>query len=142
MNRMKTILWCIMVMALCLVTGCADDQRIDDDIADPDLFGTGDPPAEYVVMFGNDNSARLDYVQNQDLAKIAVAVNKQGIVLAELIERVKKLEDWSPIHDGIDIRMPASAIADHSKCILDMNGKCMTTRGCKVLNPDIQEKGE
>ena len=140
MNRFKTILWCVMVMAICIVTGCADDQRIDDDIADPDLFGTGDPPAEYVVMFGNDNSARLDYVQNQDLAKIAEAVNKQGIVLAELIERVTVLE---PVDiEDIDVRMPASAVEDHSKCILDMNGKCCTTRGCKVLNPDIPEKGE
>ena len=111
MNRMKTILWVIMVMAICvLVPGCADEQR-----SDPKVFGQGNPPAEYVAMFGNDNGARLDHMQNQ-------TINRLGNALANLSERVKLLE------------VPIAI--DHSKCVLDEHGFCLTTGGCKVLNPD------
>lgn len=174
MKRMKTILWVIMVMAICLlVPGCADDEpecascalkqmsidarnndirvqrdtigrlgaKYDASLADrisemklannairsienqllkantetarcyviieeltpdpnegpylpeaaveltstPVKYGQGDPPDEYVAMFGNDNGARLDFMQNQ-------TINKIGNALAALSERVKVLE--------------------------------------------------
>jgi hypothetical protein len=103
--------WVVLMMLICIITGCADDQK----------YGKGDPPDEYVSMFGNDNGARLDFMQNQDIAKLAQAMNKIAIALVELDERVKVLE---------------TPKQDHSKCILDQNGRCMTTKGCKVLNPD------
>lgn len=105
----KKLLPIVIVALTIMLAGCTDTQK----------FGKGDPPDDYVAMFGNDNGARLNFIQNQDLAKIAEAVNKQAIALAELNERVKVLEPQ-----------------DHSKCILDLDGKCCTTKGCKVLNPD------
>ena len=94
---------------------------------EPVKYGQGDPPAAYIDQFGNDNGARLNFVQNQDMAKIVDAVNKQTIALAELDKRVTEIEKTC---------VTTAIIEDHSKCILDQDGKCCTTRGCKVLNPD------
>ena len=110
MSRMKTMLWVVMVIAICFVTGCADEQR-----SDPKVWGQGNPPAEWQKNFGNDNLSRFNFIQTQNM-------NKIGNALADLSERVKVLE--SPKAE------------DHSKCILDIDGKCCTVKGCKVVNPD------
>ena len=79
MRTIKTMLWVVMVVVICFVTGCADDQK----------YGQGDPPDDYIAMFGNGNGSRLDFVQNQ-------TINKLGNALAELSERVKVLEIVDP----------------------------------------------
>lgn len=50
------------------------------------VWGKGDAPTEWQDYFGDDNMARLNYIQTQQ-------INKQGQSLAELKERVRKLED-------------------------------------------------
>ena len=78
---MKKVIF-IVVMAV-MLAGCAEEQT---------KFGEGDPPAEYIEQFGNDNAARLNYVQSQDTIKLANA-------LASLSERVTALEP--EVTDGL-----------------------------------------
>ncbi len=62
---------------LILLGGCNERQR--------KVWGQGDLPAEWQGFFGDGNVSRLDFVQTN-------AVNRQGQALAELAERVRKLE--------------------------------------------------
>lgn len=72
-------------------------EALTPDPNEPPLYGQGDPPAEYQAMFGNDNGARLDYVQNQ-------VINRQGQAIAVLAERVMVLEIAEP--NDMEIEMP------------------------------------
>jgi hypothetical protein len=120
MNR-KIIALFIMLALLCLtLTGCTETQK----------FGNGDPSAEYISMFGNDNTDRLNWTQEQRITWILQAITEQNELsnrianaLANLSERVKVLEK--------------PKAEDHSKCILNLDGKCCTVKGCKVANPDV-----
>ena len=56
---------------------------------EPPVWGKGDLPAEYTANFGDDNGARLDYVQNQVL-------DKHNKVIAEIAKRVIALEGGDP----------------------------------------------
>lgn len=49
------------------------------------VWGQGAPSSEWQGFFGNDNMAKLNFVQTQTL-------NKQGQIMAELVERVRRLE--------------------------------------------------
>lgn len=69
----------ISMVVAALMAGCNEAQQTK-------VWGQGNPPATWQGFFGNDNSARLDYVQTQ-------SINRQGQVLAELVERVRKLEE-------------------------------------------------
>jgi len=71
-------MFCVM-----LVSGCNETQK----------FGQGDPPVEWQETFGNDNLARLNFVQVQTLNQL----NDRVVWLeqenpAELAKRVKGLE--------------------------------------------------
>ena len=62
------------------------------EIANRAVWGKGDPPANWQKYFGNDNMARLNYIQTQ-------TANKQGQTIAELVERVRKLEEPIDFND-------------------------------------------
>ena len=52
----------------------------------PPKWGQGDPPLDYQSTFGNDNNARLDFMQTQ-------AIASQAEALAELRKEIKKVSD-------------------------------------------------
>lgn len=76
MKELCIILIILFALAL-LVAGCQEQQR--------KIYGQGNIPLDWQVYFGNDNIARLDYMQTR-------AINQQGQTLTELAERVRKLE--------------------------------------------------
>ena len=57
--------------------------------AKPPVWGKGDLPDAFQKNFGNDNGARLDFVQNQVL-------DKHAKVIAEIAKRVLALEAVDP----------------------------------------------
>lgn len=75
---MRKFEMCIVMVVLAILSfvasGCAP------------VYGKGELPAEYLRHFGNSNGARLDYLQNN-------TIGNQARAIAELTERVKKLED-------------------------------------------------
>lgn len=66
----------VLFALACLACSCQQKQR----------WGQGDPPQNWMDYFGNDNKSRVDYVQTK-------TVNKIGQTVAELAERVRKLEE-------------------------------------------------
>lgn len=52
----------------------------------PPVYGEGELPTEWQQYFGTDNAARLGYMQSG-------RINEQGQAMAELAERVRKLEN-------------------------------------------------
>ena len=74
----------------------------------PPVYGNGDPPAEYQEYFGNDNGARLDFMQNK--------------VIGELAARIERLEG-RPIDIKRKIGMTDEEIAyGWDKCWTDTAG--------------------
>lgn len=77
---MKKVELCIILVVLVVAfCGCNEQQA-------PKVWGQGGLPADFQGFFGNDNTARLDFVQTQ-------RINQLGQATAELAERVKKLEE-------------------------------------------------
>ncbi len=62
---MRTVLLTSLLMVVVILSGCQEQQVI---------WGQGDPPADWQDMFGNDNIARLDFVQTNTINK------QQGIL--------------------------------------------------------------
>ena len=82
------VLAVLVALAFCVV-GCEETRQT----SQSKVWGQGDPPAGWQDMFGNDNIARLNFVQTN-------ALNSQGQAFAELAERVRKLEvTCMRIHD-------------------------------------------
>jgi len=71
---MKDVLFIAMVILALLFGGCTESKA--------PVWGKGDLPAEYVDMFGQGNSARLDWVQNK--------------AIDNLVRRVAALEGNDP----------------------------------------------
>lgn len=69
----------LLILVLTLVFGCNEQQ------ATQKVWGQGDLPTEWQGFFGESNVARLGFVQTR-------AINRQGQAIAELAERVRKLE--------------------------------------------------
>ena len=76
-----TYLAIILVFAL-FVGGCKESQQSP-------VWGKGELPADHQGFFGNDNTARLDYVQNRVL-------DKHAAILKEVARRVLALEAVDP----------------------------------------------
>ena len=79
---------CFVVAAVIIITGLilsiAGCQPQAEVIPDK-VWGQGDLPDDWQEFFGNENMARLNFVQTQ-------SINNQGKAIAELAERVRKLE--------------------------------------------------
>ena len=75
-STIAIMLVCIAVAVLIFLSGCQEQQR----------WGQGELPENHVRFFGKSNTARLDFVQNN-------AINNQGQIIAELVERVRVLEE-------------------------------------------------
>ena len=60
----------IAVIIVCLImaftSGCGQPQQKQ--------WGTGNPPDSWIETFGNDNGARLDWMQSQIIDKLALRV--------------------------------------------------------------------
>ena len=79
-TRMIKLCWIVVVVCwIVFLSGCQEQQQAK-------KWGEGDPPAEYQVFFGNDNNARLDFMQTQ-------AIASQAEALAELRKEIKKVSD-------------------------------------------------
>ena len=81
--KRKDITWATVgILVVCLImaftTGCIEEQQVPQ--ATTPTFGQGDPPASWVETFGNDNNARMDYVQMQ--------------MFSAMDARIKVLEDF------------------------------------------------
>ena len=97
---MTKVLLSLVITALVFVMGCNESQK---------QWGEGDPPADYIESFGNENTARLSYVLEQRLIKIQALIHgvdtkdkagklishQPGIInyLANFENRLKALED-------------------------------------------------
>lgn len=68
----------ISILLVFLVGGCQEAQQSK-------VWGQGNLPDKWKGFFGDSNAARLDFVQTN-------AINKQGQAIAELAERVRKME--------------------------------------------------
>ena len=90
MKRISLVI--LGLLALSLIAGCQEEQKV---------WGKGDPPMAYQEIFGNDPTARLNYVQTQQLDRNSFIIygvegkdpNGQPIRKRGLIERITALED-------------------------------------------------
>ena len=80
--------WALIVLAL-LVTmilcGCQESQQ-------QKVWGKGDPDQAWQDYFGNDNMARLNFMQTARINAIAEIVTETAEVVTETAERLKALE--------------------------------------------------
>ena len=95
---MKKIVILIAVLVLMLLAGCEEQNRSK-------VWGNGDLPADYVQTFGNDNTARLNFVQNQ-------VINNHEKAITELLERVQTLEAENPAELACRVRKIEEGIED------------------------------
>lgn len=72
----------LVCLAMAFLPGCEEAQQRP-------VWGQGELPVEHEKMFGNDNTARLDYVQNR-------VIDKHGAILRVLAIRVLALEAVDP----------------------------------------------
>ncbi len=66
----------IVCLFMALTSGCKESQQRP-------VWGNGDPPATWTETFGNDNGARMDFVQMR--------------MLSEQAARIKRLEEFCRI---------------------------------------------
>lgn len=71
----------IVCIFMALTTGCEESQQRP-------TWGNGNPPAAWQETFGNDNGARIDFVQMR--------------MLSEQAARIKVLEEFCRIDNGAD----------------------------------------
>lgn len=88
MNRFIVIL--MIGLVLMVLAGCEEQNRSK-------VWGNGDLPADYVQTFGIDNTARLNFVQNQ-------VINNHEKAITELLERVQSLEAENPAELACRVR--------------------------------------
>ena len=74
---MKTLT--LLLTLLIALAGCQEENKV---------WGTGTLAPEWTELFGDDNTARLDWVQTQ-------RINQSGQQIAEINVRLEKLEDAS-----------------------------------------------
>ncbi len=79
---MKTVLMVILLFMVAALSGCEEVQKAP-------VWGKGELPADHQGFFGNDNTARLDYVQN-------MVLDKHAAILKILAIRVLALEAVDP----------------------------------------------
>ena len=86
----------IAVILVCLfmafVSGCEESQQ------SMKVWGKGELPVDHQEFFGNDNTARLDYVQNRVL-------DKHGAILKIIAIRVLALEAVDPNAMPVEARL-------------------------------------
>lgn len=73
----------LICLAMVFLSGCIEEEQR------PQQWGQGELPADHQEYFGNDNTARLDYVQNRVL-------DKHGAILKVIAIRVLALEAVDP----------------------------------------------
>ncbi len=89
---MRTVLMVILLFMVVMIGGCVEEQK-----AQP-VWGKGELPAEHQGFFGNDNTARLDYVQNRVL-------DKHAAILKIIAIRVLALEAVDPNATAVESRV-------------------------------------
>ncbi len=77
-NEVILIVYIVVLIAMLIITGCQEAQQTK-------VWGKGDLPSEWQGFFGDDNVARLDYVQTQ-------TINNMGQAISVLAERLRKLD--------------------------------------------------
>lgn len=89
-----------LIGVFAIVDRAGDTQQQENVAAEPNqpIWGQGETPAEWQSWFGNDNMARLNYAQTD-------RINAQGQALAEVVERVRKLEEANKPIDMNDIEV-------------------------------------
>jgi len=82
----KTLEVLVVILMLTWVI-CVSLVFVCQKVRKPPQWGNGDPPAQWQEQFGNDNGARLDFIQSRLIENQGKALTK---VVAE-IESLKKL---------------------------------------------------
>ena len=92
----------LVIAGACFLSGCTETQK----------WATGDPPVDYIANFGNDNIARLAFVQGQRIDEHRILIrgldgkddagnptHQPGIVdyLADFDRRLRLLEDQNTV---------------------------------------------
>ncbi len=103
----------LLLLALVFVTGCQESQK---------TWGKGDLPADYAVMFGNSNGARLNYAQTE-------AINKHEV----LIRGIDTEKDGKKVHSngiidlivGMEKRIEALEAVDPNELALEARIKTL-----------------
>lgn len=57
-----------LAIVMVALTGCTESER--------PVYGVGELPAEYQEYFGNDNGARLDFVQNEAINQLSARIGR------------------------------------------------------------------
>lgn len=83
---MRKLMITLMLICVSLVLGCQENQQ------ERPVWGQGDPPDTWQEQFGNENMARLNFVQTDRINKLGQAMAESSIKIMELTERVKLLE--------------------------------------------------
>lgn len=83
---MRTMYVILIMAAIALLSGCQEERK-------QGKWGEGDPPAKFQNIFGNENNARLNFIQSQAISELATRVRTlEAENPAELAKRVQKLE--------------------------------------------------
>jgi hypothetical protein len=85
MRRVDVVAATIAIILVALISGCGGEQQVEQ----APVWGQGDLPADYQAVFGNDNIARLVYMQNQ-------VQNRHAAVIREIAIRVLIMESVDP----------------------------------------------
>jgi hypothetical protein len=64
----KNIIFIVVIVLATLFAGCTESER--------PVYGQGNPPAEYQEVFGNENGARLDFVQNRAISELSARIGR------------------------------------------------------------------
>ena len=97
---MKKIKAFMAIVILLAGAGCQDEQKTPE----TKIWGNGEPPGQWKEYFGNDNTARLNFLQAQiidrhskQIAELIKSNSKQHEIMGksdiDLYKRVRKLED-------------------------------------------------
>jgi len=108
-RKMKTALLIIVLMCLlAVISGCNDTQK---------QFGKGDLPDHWQEWFGPDNTARLDYVQQQQIERLQATIygvngtdeNGDTVHKPGLIDKVTALEQRAY---GVTVSVPTEGVVE------------------------------
>ena len=118
----------IAVIVVCLLmaftSGCKESQQ------SVKVWGKGELPADHQEFFGNDNTARLDYVQNRML-------DKHTAIIKEIARRVLILEAVDP--NAMVPRIEAlemSTAANADSALIANDGVVTTKETVEAVDPN------
>ncbi len=95
MKKERILVMALLIAIAFMVCGCQEEQKV---------WGRGNPPAEWQEYFGNDNTARLDFIQTEAVKRQEVMLyggqindpNGKPIKINGIVSRLIYLESENP----------------------------------------------